>query len=97
MSVFEQLRGTLAASLGVTPDTIRTTTRQVDLPKWDSLAHIDLITAAIPYDVLRDTYQFMTKKTCELDKDLLMLEVEDFAKLTSVAAILSYLQSRGIE
>ncbi len=34
-------------------------------------ADIDLITAAIPYDVLHETYQFMTKKTCELDKDLL--------------------------
>ena len=78
MSVFEQLRGTLAASLGVTPDTIRTTTRQVDLPKWDSLAHINLMVA------LESTFD-------------LMLEVEDFAKLTSVAAILSYLQSRGIE
>lgn len=32
---------------------------------------VDLITAAIPYDVLRETYQFMTKRTCELDKDLL--------------------------
>jgi cation diffusion facilitator CzcD-associated flavoprotein CzcO len=32
---------------------------------------IDLITAAIPYEVLRETYQWMTKRTCELDKDLL--------------------------
>ncbi|MEU7811990.1 NAD(P)/FAD-dependent oxidoreductase [Pseudonocardia sp. NPDC049154] len=32
---------------------------------------IDLITAAIPYPVLRDTYQWLTKRTCELDKDLL--------------------------
>lgn len=78
MSVFEQLRGTLAASLGVTPDTIRTTTRQADLPKWDSLAHINLMVA------LESTFD-------------LMLEVEDFAKLTSVPAILSYLQTRGIE
>lgn len=32
---------------------------------------IDLITAAIPYPVLRDTYQHLTKKTCSLDKELL--------------------------
>src|SRR6202034_343044 len=32
---------------------------------------IDLITAAIPYEVLRNTYQWLTKKTCELDKELL--------------------------
>jgi thioredoxin reductase len=32
---------------------------------------IDLITAAIPYEVLRDTYQWLTRKTCELDRDLL--------------------------
>ena len=32
---------------------------------------IDLITASIPYPVLRDTYQWMTKKTRELDAELL--------------------------
>ena len=32
---------------------------------------IDLITAAIPYPVLRDTYQWLTKRTCDLDKELL--------------------------
>jgi cation diffusion facilitator CzcD-associated flavoprotein CzcO len=32
---------------------------------------IDLITACIPYPVLRDTYQWMTRKICELDADLL--------------------------
>jgi cation diffusion facilitator CzcD-associated flavoprotein CzcO len=32
---------------------------------------IDLITAAVPYPVLRETYQWLTKKTCALDKDLL--------------------------
>ncbi|MFT3874140.1 MAG: NAD(P)/FAD-dependent oxidoreductase [Nocardioides sp.] len=31
---------------------------------------IDLITAAIPYPVLKDAYQWLTKKTRELDKDL---------------------------
>jgi cation diffusion facilitator CzcD-associated flavoprotein CzcO len=32
---------------------------------------IDLITAAIPYPVIRDAYQWLTKKTTELDRDLL--------------------------
>jgi cation diffusion facilitator CzcD-associated flavoprotein CzcO len=32
---------------------------------------IDLITAAIPYPVLRDTYQWLTAKTCRLDAGLL--------------------------
>ncbi|MGW8813052.1 flavin-containing monooxygenase [Gordonia terrae] len=32
---------------------------------------IDLITAAIPYPVLRETYQWLTKKTCALDQDLI--------------------------
>jgi cation diffusion facilitator CzcD-associated flavoprotein CzcO len=32
---------------------------------------MDLITAAIPYDVLRDTYQFLTKRTCAIDAELL--------------------------
>lgn len=32
---------------------------------------IDLITASIPYPVLTDTYQFLTKKTCSLDQELL--------------------------
>jgi len=32
---------------------------------------IDLITAAVPYPILRDTYQWLTKKTRSLDKELL--------------------------
>jgi cation diffusion facilitator CzcD-associated flavoprotein CzcO len=32
---------------------------------------IDLITASIPYTVLKDTYQWLTRKTCSLDEDLL--------------------------
>jgi cation diffusion facilitator CzcD-associated flavoprotein CzcO len=32
---------------------------------------IDLITASIPYPVLRETYQWLTRKTCELDRELL--------------------------
>ena len=32
---------------------------------------VDLVTAAIPYPVLQNTYQWLTKKTCELDADIL--------------------------
>jgi hypothetical protein len=32
---------------------------------------IDLVTAAIPYPVLRETYQWLTKRTCEIDKVLI--------------------------
>ncbi|SOD74659.1 catio diffusion facilitator CzcD-associated flavoprotein CzcO [Jatrophihabitans sp. GAS493] len=32
---------------------------------------VDLITAAIPYDVLRDTYQWLTARTCTLDRELI--------------------------
>jgi hypothetical protein len=32
---------------------------------------IDLITSAIPYDVMVETYQWLTKRTCSLDADLL--------------------------
>jgi cation diffusion facilitator CzcD-associated flavoprotein CzcO len=32
---------------------------------------VDLITAAIPYDVLRDTYQWLTNRSCEWDRPLL--------------------------
>jgi cation diffusion facilitator CzcD-associated flavoprotein CzcO len=32
---------------------------------------IDLITAAIPYPVIHSTYQWLTRRTCELDKELL--------------------------
>ncbi|MGE4427441.1 MAG: FAD-dependent oxidoreductase [Solirubrobacteraceae bacterium] len=32
---------------------------------------IDLITASIPYPLLRETYQWLTKRTCELDRELL--------------------------
>jgi cation diffusion facilitator CzcD-associated flavoprotein CzcO len=32
---------------------------------------MDLIYASVPYPVLKETYQWMTRKTCELDRDLL--------------------------
>jgi len=32
---------------------------------------IDLITASIPYPVLKDAYQWITRRTCELDRELL--------------------------
>ena len=38
---------------------------------------IDLITAAIPYPVIRDSYQWLTKKTCDIDRELLDGPVDD--------------------
>lgn len=32
---------------------------------------VDLITAAIPYPLLKSSYQWLTRRTCELDRDLL--------------------------
>jgi cation diffusion facilitator CzcD-associated flavoprotein CzcO len=37
----------------------------------EAIEDIDLITAAVPYPVLRESYQFLTSKTCQLDKPLL--------------------------
>jgi cation diffusion facilitator CzcD-associated flavoprotein CzcO len=37
----------------------------------DRIEDIDLITAAVPYPVLRESYQFLTRKTRRLDKPLL--------------------------
>jgi cation diffusion facilitator CzcD-associated flavoprotein CzcO len=37
----------------------------------DAIEDIDLITAAIPFPVLKESYQWLTRKTCELDSDLL--------------------------
>ncbi|MCW2758645.1 MAG: monooxygenase [Nocardioidaceae bacterium] len=36
-----------------------------------AIEDIDLMTAAVPYPVLRDSYQWLTRKTCQLDKPLL--------------------------
>ncbi|MDQ1749781.1 MAG: hypothetical protein QOE71_837 [Pseudonocardiales bacterium] len=36
-----------------------------------AIEDLDLITAAIPYPVLKETYQWITRKTCELDAELL--------------------------
>jgi cation diffusion facilitator CzcD-associated flavoprotein CzcO len=32
---------------------------------------VDLITASIPYPILKSSYQWLTKRTCELDRELL--------------------------
>lgn len=32
---------------------------------------VDLVQAATPYPMLKDTYQWLTRKTCELDRDLI--------------------------
>jgi acyl carrier protein len=77
MTIFEQLRGAMAATLKVPADSITERTRDEDLASWDSLGHINLMMT------LEQTFD-------------LALEVEDFEKLRSVAAMIEYLKGQGI-
>lgn len=45
MSTFHKLQQTLAATLKVSPSEITETTRDQDLPSWDSLGQVNLIMA----------------------------------------------------
>ena len=45
MSTFEKLQQTIAATLKVAPAKITQTTRDQDLPAWDSLGQVNLIMA----------------------------------------------------
>ena len=45
MSTFEKLQQTIAATLKVAPARITQTTRDQDLPAWDSLGQVNLIMA----------------------------------------------------
>jgi acyl carrier protein len=45
MSTFQKLQQTLAATLKVAPGDITETTRDQDLPSWDSLGQVNLIMA----------------------------------------------------
>jgi acyl carrier protein len=45
MTTFEKLQQTMAATLKVTPSKITPTTRDEDLPGWDSLGQVNLIMA----------------------------------------------------
>ena len=77
MSAFERVQTAVATTLKVPAGVITATTRDVDVPAWDSMGHLNLMMA------LEQTFD-------------ITLEVEDFANLTSVPAILAYLQNRGI-
>jgi cation diffusion facilitator CzcD-associated flavoprotein CzcO len=37
----------------------------------DQIEDIDLITASVPYPIMRESYQWLTKKTCALDAELI--------------------------
>jgi acyl carrier protein len=76
MSLFERLQTTIATTLKVAPAKITPTTRDEDLPSWDSLGQVNLIMA------LEQTFG-------------VYIEVEEFANLNSVPAILAYLESNG--
>lgn len=45
MTTFEKLQQTLGATLKVAPERITATTRDQDLPSWDSLGQVNLIMA----------------------------------------------------
>lgn len=45
MTTFEKLQQTLASTLKVQPSKITSTTRDEDLPSWDSLGQVNLIMA----------------------------------------------------
>ena len=78
LNAFDQLRSALAATLKVPASEITETTKQQDLPAWDSLGHVNLM------------------MTLEQTFDIL-LEVEDFEKLTSVPAMIDYLRRQGVD
>ena len=78
MSVFERVQAAVATTLKVPAVAITETTRDKDIPAWDSLGHLNLMMA------LEQTFD-------------ITLEVEDFAGLTSVPAILAYLEKQGID
>jgi acyl carrier protein len=45
MSTFQKLQQTIAATLKVPPSEVTETTRDQDLPSWDSLGQVNLIMA----------------------------------------------------
>lgn len=45
MSLYEQLRGVVAATLKVPPEKITETTKSEELAAWDSLGHVNLMMA----------------------------------------------------
>ncbi len=77
MNVFERLQSAIATTLKVPVVSITPSTRDKDVPAWDSLGHLNLMMA------LEQTFD-------------IMLDVEDFARLTSVPEILVYLKEHGV-
>jgi acyl carrier protein len=77
MNLFERVQTTVATTLKVPVAAITSTTRDKDVPAWDSLGHLNLMMA------LEQTFD-------------IVLDVEDFAALTSVPAILAHLEKNGI-
>ncbi len=45
MSIFEQLRATIAQTLDIPPDSISETSAAADVAGWDSLGHVNLMMA----------------------------------------------------
>ncbi len=76
MDLFTKVQSLIATTLKVPPSQITKQTADHDLPAWDSLAHVNLMTS------LEQAFD-------------LFLEVEDFSNLTSVPAILGYLEAQA--
>lgn len=77
MSHFEKLQSTLATTLRLSPEQITPTSRNEDIPSWDSLGQVNIILA------LEQTFD-------------VYIDVEDFPTLTSVPAILAYLNRQRL-
>jgi len=64
MSVFERLQATIASTLKVPADTITATTKDKDVPSWDSLGHLNLMMAVEQtFDVMLDVEDFANLKS----------------------------------
>jgi acyl carrier protein len=76
MSLFDKLQATIATTLKVPSASVTPTTRDEDLPSWDSLGQVNLIMA------IEQTFD-------------VYIEVEEFANLNSIPAILAFLERNG--
>jgi acyl carrier protein len=76
MNLPESVSSLIAMSFGISKDRISSSTRQADIPEWDSVGHLNLMLA------LEDTFG-------------IRLDVDDMKRLTTVEAILNYLEEAG--
>lgn len=64
MSLFDTLQKTLATTLKVPPEKITPTTRDEDIPSWDSLGQVNLIMALEQtFDIYIEVEDFVNLKS----------------------------------